>query len=226
MQFSESTLTILKSFAALNTQIYFKKGNLIRTVNESKTLMVEATIDEQIPTDFALYDLGNFLAVLSLDDQSDLNIDTAEVRIISPDQKTVLVYRNCDLKYVKNPFERNLSLPSKDCEVTLTEKDLVWALKASAVLQSPQIALVSNGTALSLEVLDAANDASNRATRSLGPTTGTPFKALFKVENWKMIPGDYVVTVSLKGVGHFQHTTKKLQYWVSLEVGSKRAKTA
>lgn len=226
MRFSESTLTILKNFSSLNTLMYFKKGNVIRTINGDKTILAEATIDESLPTEFALYDLVNFLAVLSLDDESDLVIDPAQIHIISPDKKTTLVYRCCDLKLAKNPFERNLTLPTQDCVTTLSEKDIQWALKAGSVLQSPQIAVVGDGTALTLQVLDAANDAASSGTRQIGVHDGPAFKALFRAEYWKMIPGDYTLTVSLKGMGHFQHTTKKLQYWMSLESGSKRSKTA
>lgn len=226
IRFSEATLSILKNFSSLNTQMYFKVGNVIRTVNDAKTILVEATIDESIPQEFALYDLVNFLAVLSLDEQSRMTIDPAEVRITSPDQKTTLIYRTCDVKLVKNPFEKNISLPSVDCSVSLTEKDIQWALKAGSVLQSPQIAIISDGTKLTLEVLDSANDAASHAARELRISTDPAFKALFKSENWKMIPGDYTLSLSLKGVSHFQHTTKKLQYWMALESGSKRSKTA
>lgn len=225
MQFSETTLVVLKNFASLNPQVYFKKGNVIRTVNEAKTIMAEATIDESLPVDFALYDLTNFLAVLSLDDQSTVTIDPNEVQIVSQDQKTTMIYRCCEIGLIKNPFEKNLSLPTIDCTINLTEKDILWALKAGSVLQSPQIAVVSDGANLTLEVLDANNNLASHAVRQLGATTSAAFKALFKIEYWKMIPGDYVLTVSLKGVGNFQHATKKLQYWMSLESGSKRAKT-
>jgi len=224
MQFSDTTLQILKSFAGLNTQMFFKPGNVIRTVNESKTILVEATIDESIPVEFALYDLGNFLSVLSLDEQSTLEISTTEIKSTSQDAKTNLVYRCCDPQLIKNPFERNISLPTNDYVVSLTEKDILWAQKTGSVLQSPQIALISKDGHLSLDVLDSSNDSASYASRRLSTPNVPASKAIFKAENWRLIPGDYTVTISLKGISHFQHTTKKIQYWMSLETGSKRSK--
>ena len=227
MQFSESTLSLLKNLAAINPQMLFRKGHLLRTVNQGKTILVEATIDESLPTDFAIHDLNNFLSVLSLDESSDLRITEKEVQIVSQDQQTTLHYRCCEPGYIEGPPEKNLKLPTNDCEFLLSEKDLLWVSKCSSVLQSPQIGVSFDGTAVKLLVLDAQNDAASVGYRGIHVKTVIglkPFKALFKTENWKLIPGEYTVTLSLKGIGHFQHTTKKLQYWIALEGTSKGSK--
>jgi type I restriction-modification system DNA methylase subunit len=66
MKLSDNTLTLLKNFATINQGIMFKKGKTLRTVSSQKNVMAEATINEEIPTDFGVYDLNNFLSVLSL----------------------------------------------------------------------------------------------------------------------------------------------------------------
>ena len=45
-----------------------------------------------------------------------------------------------------------------------------------------------------------------------------------KVENMKMIEGDYDVKLSQKFISHFQNTKLPIQYWIALEQDSKISK--
>ena len=66
MKLSIDTLSVLKNFASINQGIMFKKGKTLRTVSPQKNVMAEATVSDEFPTDFGVYDLNNFLSVLSL----------------------------------------------------------------------------------------------------------------------------------------------------------------
>ena len=39
----------------------------------------------------------------------------------------------------------------------------------------------------------------------------------FKTENWKLLRGDYVVSISSRGISHFQNTDIPVEYWIALE---------
>ena len=39
--------------------------------------------------------------------------------------------------------------------------------------------------------------------------------AIFKVENIKIIPGEYEVSISSKGISHF--SGKEAEYWIAVE---------
>jgi hypothetical protein len=43
----------------------------------------------------------------------------------------------------------------------------------------------------------------------------------FKVENLKLMPGEYTVNITEKVVSQFEHKTKNLRYWIALEADSK-----
>ena len=43
----------------------------------------------------------------------------------------------------------------------------------------------------------------------------------FKRENLKIIPGDYTVSISSKGISHFKNKAENLEYWIALEPDSK-----
>ena len=66
MKLSDNTLSLLKNFSTINQSIYFKQGTRIRTISVMKNILAEATINEELPKDFGIYDLGQFLNGLSL----------------------------------------------------------------------------------------------------------------------------------------------------------------
>ena len=63
MKLSDSTLSILRNFAGINNSILVKRGNRLRTISVAKNILAEANLDEDFPSDFALYDLNQFLNV-------------------------------------------------------------------------------------------------------------------------------------------------------------------
>ena len=61
MKLSDSTLSLLKNFSNINQSLLFKEGNSLRTISVMKNILAEATITEEIPKDFGIYDLNQFL---------------------------------------------------------------------------------------------------------------------------------------------------------------------
>ena len=57
MKLSEKTLSILKNFSSINQSILFKKGNKLRSISVMKNILAEATVTEDLPKDFGIYDL-------------------------------------------------------------------------------------------------------------------------------------------------------------------------
>ena len=51
-------------------------------------------------------------------------------------------------------------------------------------------------------------------------TTEATFQMVFKIENMKLMSGEYKVGISSKGIAHFAHETSKLQYWIATEQNS------
>ena len=81
MKLTQKTFSILKNFSSINQSLYVTKGNVLRTMSEMKSVMAEAEIQEMFPQDFGIYDLNQFLGVLSLFEEPDLDFDTSYVRI-------------------------------------------------------------------------------------------------------------------------------------------------
>ena len=73
MKLSDSTLSLLKNFSTINQSILFKAGTKLRTISVMKNILAEATIAEELPQDFGIYDLGQFLNGMGLHQSPELD---------------------------------------------------------------------------------------------------------------------------------------------------------
>ena len=225
MKLSNDTLNILKNFASINTGIVFHQGKTIKTISGNKNILAEATISEEIPVEFGVYDLNNFLTVLSLHKEEPVIDFGDKMAVISGlSGRSKLNYRFCDPTMVVAPPAKPIAMPDAEIAFELSDSDLEWVIRSSSVLSSPNIAVVSDGSKISLQCFDATNDAASTNTLDVTDGNGDRFKMIFKTEALKMIPGSYDVRVSSKGVSHFRNKAKDLQYWITTEAGSTYSK--
>jgi len=216
MKLSNETLAVLKNFSSINQGLQFKKGKKISTVSSSKTVLAQAVLADDFPQDFCIYDLNQFLAVHGLfKDGADIDFDSSNV--IFKGGKSKVKYRMTDKNMIVTPPEKEIVLPSIDCSFSLTQSDLEWIMKTSAVLSSPHIAIQSDGDTINLLTFDAADDSAHTNSIELGEGNGNTYKVVFKTENIKLIPGTYDVDISFKGIGHFKNTKDDIDYWIAFE---------
>ena len=182
MKLSNETLNVLKNFAGINSGIEFKQGNRISTISSTKTVLAKATLKDEFPQDFCIYDLNQFLSVHSLSKDTELDFDPQNVIFKSGRSKTK--YRMTSKNMIVSPPDKELKLPSIDGEFTLKEEDLVQALKNAAVLQSPNIAFESDGDKVTVTVFNSKDDSAHTNTiviHTVGEneTQYQKFKAVF-----------------------------------------------
>jgi hypothetical protein len=225
MKLSTETLSVLKNFGNINQGIYFKKGKTLKTVSSHKNILAEVNIQEDIPTDFGIYDLNNFLSVVSLHkDDPSFEFSDKQVLIVGNKGRSKLEYRFCEPTMIVTPPEKQFVMPDAEIKFTLTAEDFDWILRAASVLSSPHISVESgsDGKKINIVTLDLQNDAAHKDALEVADGTGDTFKMIFKTENIsKLMPGSYDVSISSKGVSHFKNKNVPLQYYVSTESGSK-----
>ena len=134
MKLSSQTLNVLKNYASINQGIVFKKGNTISTMSAQKNILSEATIPDEIPQGFGIYDLNNFLSVVSLNKDPEIEFDEKNAIIKSLNGRSKIKYRFTEASMIVTPPEKKITLPSVDATFTLTEEDFAWIQKTSAVL--------------------------------------------------------------------------------------------
>lgn len=212
MKISTNTINVLKNFAKINPSMVFPEGNVLKTISPSKTIMSKAVISESFPKRFAVYNLNQFISTVSMIADPDLKFNEKSVNIVSGNEKFDLAYTD-ETNITKAP-EREIGLPSIDVSFTLTQDVLAKLEKAAGVLGVAELAAVGDGSKVYLQVYDSKNPTTNTYSVELGETTKS-FKAVFKLENLKVIPGDYEVNVSSKGISHF--AGKEAEYWIAVE---------
>ena len=218
MKLSEKTLTLLKNFSNINQSILFKQGSSLRTISVMKNILAEATIDEDLPTDFGIYDLGQFLNGLALHNRPELDFQN-EGYVYIKEGKMRSKYFFADPKVIVTPPEKEITLPSEDVSFTLSTDQLDKLLKAAGIYQLPDLAVVGKNGVVKIQVRDKKNDTSNDFAITVGETDDT-FEFNFKVENIKILPGTYDVVVSKKLLSRFTSQNYNLKYYIALEPDS------
>ena len=218
MKLSESTLSLLKNFSTINQSILFKQGNKLRTISVMKNILAETTINEELPRDFGIYDLGQFLNGLSLHNSPELDFQEDNYVVIK-EGRSRSKYFFADPQVIVTPPERPMNLPSEDVTFDLSTEQLDKLLKAAAIYQLPDLAVVGANGVVKIVVRDKKNDTSNDFAITVGETD-KQFSFNFKVENIKILPGNYEVVVSSKLLSRFKSKNQDLTYFIALEPDS------
>lgn len=223
MKLSNETLSVLKNFGAINQGIFFKQGKTLKTVSSHKNILAQVEIKEDIPADFGVYDLNNFLSVVSLHkDEPTFEFDSKHVVICGNKGRSKIKYRFCEPTMIVTPPEKALTMPEAEIKFELSSEDFDWILRAASVLSSPQIAIESDGTKVSIVTLDLQNDSAHTDSLEIANGNGDKYRMVFKTENLsKILSGAYEVSISSKGISHFKSKAVELQYWITTEQGSK-----
>ena len=218
MKLSDNTISILKNFSGINQSLLFKQGNTLKTISVMKNILAEATIEEDLPKDFGIYDLNQFLNGLSLHKNAELDFDNDNYIVIR-EGKSRSKYFFADPSVIITPPDKSINLPSQDVCFVLNTKELDRLLKAAAVYQLPDLSVVGEAGVVKLVVQDKKNDTSNDFSVVVGETDDV-FTFNFKVENLRILPGTYEVVISQKLLSQFKNTNIDVSYWVALEPDS------
>lgn len=223
MKLSNETLGVLKNFGNINSGIFLKQGKTIKTVSTHKNILAQATITDEIPSDFGIYDLNEFLSVVSLHkDDLSLDFDSKNVVISGRGGRSKIKYRACEPTMIVTPPEKQLTMPEPEIAIELSAEDFRWILDSANVLGSPQISVQSDGETISINTVDLQNDSAHTESLALNTQAdGSKYKMIFKTENIaKILSGAYDVKISSKGISHFSNKNSPIEYWITTEVGS------
>ena len=223
MNLSNETVSVLKNFASINQNLVIKSGNNISTMSAMKNIVASAEVKETFPTEFAIYDLNEFLASISLFDNPTL--DFKDDFVVMTENGTALKYWYSDPSVVTT-VTKEITMPECEISFSLENSLLSNVQKAAAVIGVPDMVLeaMDSGVAL-LKVTDkknaTANDYAVKVDVNNDDGKNLPYKFWFKVENLKLLPGKYNIEVSSKNISHFKNTNVGIQYWIALEPESK-----
>ena len=218
MKLSSHTTSVLKNFATINQNLVIKEGNSIATMSAMKNIVAKAEVEESFPQEVAIYDLNEFLGALSLFTSPVLDFSESYVMITEENKpSTKMKYFYSDPSVVTSP-NKTITMPSKEVSFKLNGENLNKLKRAAGVIQAPDLVLEKNNTDVFLTVKDKKNDTANTFSIDVDTVAdGSDFKFFFKVENLKLMDGDYDVDISSKNISHLASSNKDVEYWVALE---------
>jgi hypothetical protein len=216
MQISNETVQVLKNFAMVNSNILIRKGKSLSTISTAKNIFAKADVAEDFPQEVAIYDLNSLLALLTL--MENQNIEFGE--------KSLTIEKNGGkFEYFYSSPNVIVAAPDKSIDVDnyyqfkLSAEEVNMITKAAAITGAPTISVSSREGNVSLTVGDKKNDTSNTYKANIGKSEND-FDCHMAVENFKIIPDAYSITISKKKVFHFKHETKNIEYFIAMEPDS------
>ena len=212
MKLSDTTVGLLKNFAGINQNILIEEGKNIRTMSTMKNILASSPVTEEFPRDVGIYDLNEFLGVLSMAKDADIQFEDNHMTVSSG--KTKIKYMYSDPSILTVP-PQTFNAPEEDRMFRINKEELQSVLKASAVMQLPDITLVDRN----LTATDLKNTTSNNYTIELeGSFPLREHRLHWKAENLKMVPDSYRVGVSeTANVSHWVNGDTGLDYWIAME---------
>ena len=215
MKLSENTLAVLKNFAGINSGVVLSSGASQRTISPEKSILVEATIDDDIPTQFGIYDLNQFLGNLTTLRNPELTF--SKEGVVLDDGELSFEYRACSANLIITPPEKELVLKSVDVKFSLPNETLQKLIKVATMNGLPNLSVVGKNGSLLLKIHERANDTSNSGTIQIGEYAGQDFTASFKTDNLKLLPNDYNVEIQKGAFAKFENASNTLKYFIALE---------
>ena len=180
MKLSSETIDVLKNFSNINQNILVKEGNVVRTMSVMKNILAEATINEPFPKEFGIYDLTEFLGVLTLASDADIEFDNDSFLTINGGSAKIKYFFSDPSILISPPDTFNA--PETDVHFVIGQDTMQNILKASAVMQLPDVVInkTQGDEPASISVTDLKNVTSNSFAEKIDDRATEGFTFNFK----------------------------------------------
>lgn len=217
MKISNETKDVLKNFSTINPGIKVDAGNKLQTISNMKNILAVATVTEQFPQGFSVYNLPEFLGATSLFEDPEFQFNDSAMTIA--DDNSSMSYFYASEGMVTSP-EKMITMPEAEVNFDMSSTLLSDLQKASSVLGVNDLVLESTGGNVQFTVKDKKNSTTNTFSRMVKEGDGASFSMNFKIENLKVLAGNYNVSVSSKGISNWKNKDVELEYFIALEPDS------
>ena len=218
MELQEQTLNVLKNFSDINPNILIKEGSTIKTISEAKNVLATAIVNNEFTQQFGIYDLKEFIGVLSLVDQPSLKFADESVTVSDQSGRSKIRYFFSPEETLTSP-QKDINMPECEVQFVLDNDTLNKLRSAATALGHTEVSVTPGDGVLTLSVVDNENATSNAYSIDVPYTSkpDTPFTFVINIGNLKIIPGDYEVSISSKLISEFKNKEVNVRYWIALE---------
>ncbi len=216
---SNNTLNVLRNYSTINSSIVFRKGNTVRTISNAENILAKFTSEEVFPMDFAIYDLSQFLSGINLFSNPQLEFDNENYVTVRGGRQSARYYFSDPEITLKSAPEKNVKFPGADIQFNMDEESLNDLRKASAVYSLPDLTFkaTEDSNEVTLILHDKENDTSNTYEQKISGCVTGSFSLDVKIENIRVLPGDYTVKVSKHLISEWTNVNTDLLYYIALE---------
>jgi hypothetical protein len=217
MKLSENTINIMKNFSNINPSLLVNPGNVLATVAPGNSIYAKATVEENFPTQFTIYELTKFLGIISLFKEPEIDFGEHQMKIVSGRQSVNYTYADIS-SIVAPPQNKTINIPSAEIEFSISQEELQRIVRSAGVLQLPNVAVTGDGETIKMTVTNNKNPTTDVFSIEVAKTDKT-FNMVFKVESIiKLIPANYNVRITSKGLSHF--SSDNIEYYIATEADS------
>ena len=218
MELTDSTINILKNYATINPNIVIEEGNTLKTISVARNVLSATETNETFPQKFGIYDLNEFLNVLSLVDQPRLKFESDFVVVGDSTGRSSVKYFYSDPEMLTSPG-REINMPDAEVKFTLDTDTLSKVKRAAAALGHESISVTPATGAVCLTVTDTEDRTSNAFSIEVEGTypEGAEFNFVLNVGNVKVINEDFEVEISSKLISKFTSKQSPTEYFIALE---------
>lgn len=220
MELSTRTLEILKNFSTINCNLFIEQGtNLLRTVSESKNIFAEVEVEETFPENVGILNLHKLLQIISMFNKPIFTFSDTDIEITEAEARDTFIYYYTDPSCLTYPKGSVRDFPTP-VTFTLNESMIGQITQASRVTQLPDIKINYDENVVSLQLLERKNPTSNVLSLQVDGQGEEPMEAFMKVENLKVMAGDYNVLISDKAsrLKSLSPELKTLEYCIAMDL--------
>lgn len=218
MKLNKNTIETLKNFTEINPFIVLNPGSKQATLSPEKIIMAETELDQEFPVEFGVYDLSQFLSVVTSLDDPDVTFTDTTATINDGD--ILIEYLACGPNVGVRPPD-SMNLPDPDFTFKLEADTLKRLMRAASSLGLGKFVIrARNGEVHGIVTNNRTGaDGSNRATVKLGDLEDKSLDITvdFNRSNLVVLPGTYNVSVIDGMLGIFESEDGKRKYYISVE---------
>lgn len=213
MKLSEFTVSILKNFSGINSGIVLSQGKMQRTMSPDRRVLAEVELEDELPCNFAIYDLNQFLGNIAT--LPELTFSANEV--VMSDGEVTMAYKACSPEVVISPPDKKLTINDPDAAFDLSQSTVSKLIRLASMNSLPNLTVMGKNGKLTVQVHEKKNSKSNFAETVVGNFDGPDFTATFETDKLKMLADDYSVVIKEKAFAKFSSKNRNLVYFVALE---------
>lgn len=218
MKLSPETIEILENFSKINPNLRIVRGSVLQTVGEPASIFARATLKEEFPVNYGIYDLKQFLNTIAMFKDPDLEFSEDVLHIVdSADTSIHTEYYAAD-ESILTRIPNVKQLPTPNAMFSLTGANIKRLERASSTLNCNSLRIHTKDGKVLAVVYDKSGAIKNTFTIVLNPNyEGEPFDAVIDIKRMTIVDGDYNCSYYTGKCVYFVNRDKEIEYLISVE---------